>query len=495
MNPGEETRHLPVPSHANDLVQDLGLDVVINAAASGDRFIADVVSNALLNPATTVEQVQHRHQVLTDVLAQPALIRDLYRCTVEALEAERGVRRSWFTQTHSTAALRRAVDVVSVLMDHLRELRRLAEDNRDLVQSAPLQGLLERQAHDLAEDYLDEVSEYLRALRSEAISVDAHLGKWNSVRGYELHRPPAHRPWKELAPPPLGHAYTFVIPPRDDAGADALSAMRDRSVGQVAEVLDRSARHILGWLTELRTQTAFYLGCVNLDQALVDTGTPTCLPTVTPAGDGRLTARGLRDPALALRTGGPVVGNDVEGDGKLLLLITGANSGGKSTFLRSLGLAQMMAQAGMPVAAEQATLDLRTGVFTHFRREEDASMTSGKLDEELRRMSGLVDRLPAGGLVLLNESFASTYEHEGTAIATDVVTALMDRAVRVAYVTHMYALAHAFTESEDARVLPLHAERSDDGTRTFRILPGSPAATSHAVDLWDTVFGAEQTTA
>ena len=65
-----------------------------------------------------------------------------------------------------------------------------------------------------------------------------------------------------------------------------------------------------------------------------------------------------------------MVGNDVHGGGKSLVVITGANQGGKSTFLRSVGLAQLMMQCGMFVAAE-VTGPVCTGVFTHYKREED----------------------------------------------------------------------------------------------------------------------------
>ena len=68
-------------------------------------------------------------------------------------------------------------------------------------------------------------------------------------------------------------------------------------------------------------------------------------------------------------------------------MITGANQGGKSTFLRSVGVAQLMMQTGMFVAAQAFSADVRDHVFTHFKREEDAAMESGKLDEELARMS------------------------------------------------------------------------------------------------------------
>ena len=116
-----------------------------------------------------------------------------------------------------------------------------------------------------------------------------------------------------------------------------------------------------------------------------------------------------------------VIGNDVTGDQKALVMITGANRGGKSTFLRSIGLAQLMMQCGMFVPAESFRANVCHGVFTHFKREEDSSMGSGKLDEELRRMSGIVDQISPYSMALFNESFASTNEREGSEIARQIV--------------------------------------------------------------------------
>jgi DNA mismatch repair ATPase MutS len=83
-----------------------------------------------------------------------------------------------------------------------------------------------------------------------------------------------------------------------------------------------------------------------------------------------------------------------------------------------------MMQCGMFVAARQLRADARAGVFTHCKREEDASMESGKLDEELGRMSGILDQMTPGSMLLCNESFASTNEREGAEIARQIVRAL-----------------------------------------------------------------------
>jgi DNA mismatch repair ATPase MutS len=184
-----------------------------------------------------------------------------------------------------------------------------------------------------------------------------------------------------------------------------------------------------------------------------------------------------------------VVGNDVDADGKQLVMITGANQGGKSTFLRSVGLAQLMLQAGMFVPAQSFRANVCAGVFTHFKREEDASMTSGKLDEELSRMSEIADSVGPTGLLLCNESFASTNEREGSEIARQVVRAMVEAEVKVVFVTHLFDLADSIHRQQLETALFLRAERRPDGGRTFRVLPNEPIPTSYGEDSYRRILG------
>ena len=90
-----------------------------------------------------------------------------------------------------------------------------------------------------------------------------------------------------------------------------------------------------------------------------------------------------------------------------------------------------MMQSGMFVGAQQFTANLCPALFTHYKREEDPTMKRGKLDEELARMSGIVSLLAPNALVLFNESFAATNEREGSEIASQVVRALLEHAVKI----------------------------------------------------------------
>ncbi|MGH3295954.1 MAG: hypothetical protein ACRDP7_29565, partial [Trebonia sp.] len=124
----------------------------------------------------------------------------------------------------------------------------------------------------------------------------------------------------------------------------------------------------------------------------------------------------------------------------------------------------------------------------HYKREEDAAMERGKLDEELDRMSAITDRIAAGGVLLCNESFASTNEREGSQIAREIIRALTEAGVRIVFVTHLYDLAESIYQRADSRALFLRAQREQDGSRTFRLSEGAPQPTSYGEDLYRETF-------
>ena len=127
----------------------------------------------------------------------------------------------------------------------------------------------------------------------------------------------------------------------------------------MANVLARSVDSVVSFFNSLRSELAFYKGCLNLQTALVTKGEPVCTPVPMPADRHYFRATGLYDPCLSLRTDGRTVGNDLDADSKALVVVTGANRGGKTTFLRSVGLAHLMMQCGMFVAARSFSAGVR----------------------------------------------------------------------------------------------------------------------------------------
>jgi DNA mismatch repair ATPase MutS len=362
------------------------------------------------------------------------------------------------------------------------------------MRSEGFQRLLDMVHAELDDEYFGVIDGHLRALRfSGGVLTSARLGAGNKGTGYVLRRASNPNPgWRDrLSTLVHPEGLAFTIPDRDEAGARALSDLRDRGVDLVANALAQATEHVRSFFMMLRVELAFYVGCLNLHDTLAQLDQPVCEPEPLDGG-ATFAAEGLYDASLALKLGGGVVANDVDGADKDLIMITGANQGGKSTFLRSVGVAQLMLQAGMFAPATALRASVASGVFTHFKREEDATMRSGKLDEELRRMSAIADRLAPRGLVLFNESFAATNEREGSEIARQVIRALLDAGVRVVFVTHMFDLADTAYQRHSDRILFLRAERGEDGRRPFQLVPARPLPTSYGEDVYREIFGEDE---
>lgn len=479
------------PANAADLIRDLALRPVLAAMADGDEFLLTTATGSLLRSLTDPETIRYRQQVLIDCLENPAAVRSLYALTVQAIEGEKKIYRGLFN-TYPDAVLRRAIESLTFLLPLLRRLHAMAKQEAETFRSSGFDRFFAMITDELGPVYLDTVSTHLKQLKFRSgLLLSARLGPGNHATGYTLRRA-LHRSWWQVLCDVFTRdrsALSFRISDRDESGHRALSDLRNEGINLAANALTQADDHILDFFTLLRTELGFYVSCLNLYDRLMAMGASICLPKPEPPLQAPvLSARGLYEVPLALAGAGPVVGNDLGADDMALVLITGANEGGKSTFLRAVGAAQLMMQAGMFVSAEYFSASTCQGLFTHFKREEDAALRSGKLDEELARMSGIADHLRSGSMVLFNESFASTNEREGSSISGDIIAALTESGVRVLFVTHLYDLARSLFDAGRPGHLFLQAERLPGGRRTFRLHPGEPTPTSYGEDLYRGIF-------
>ncbi|MGA9778307.1 MAG: MutS-related protein [Limisphaerales bacterium] len=550
-----------LPANEPALTQDLELNTLFRAMAGGDEFLFHVAKRTVLSGLENdLATILYRQAILKDCLRNEAAVREIYDIAVEAIETKRTHWLGVFSR-YPSGILYEAVKLLQMLMGVLAKLKRVADEAgraRSPLSAVNAEGqtsISERRARsdapyqfesegfktffemlkaELADDYFAAVEAQLKELEfKDGVLVSAELGEGNQGVNYVLRKSLRPRPgWFQRIFLRNSSAYTFHIDPRDDGGFRALSELQDRGINLAANAVAQAADHITSFFVMLRTELAFYIGCLNLQHQLAWKGMPVCFPVPVPSGTRKQTCVGLRDACLALVCGRdasarekktvpsglpigtgdaasplpsatrasqpPVVGNDLAADGKNLIIITGANQGGKSTFLRGVGLAQLMMQCGMFVAADSFSADLCRSLFTHYKREEDATMTSGKFDEELARMSGIADALTStlrsatedgsDSLLLFNESFAATNEREGSEIARQIVRALLETRVKIFFVTHLYEFARTFWEDKMDSAVFLRAERQADGQRTFKLLPGEPLETSFGADLYQEVF-------
>ncbi len=478
-----------LPQQADALVADLGLEALFGAMSSGNKPLAEVVKRAVLGSVTDIETICYRQEILKDCMNDPAVVREIYDLAVETLESKR--RNHYFDGgRHPRSILYRAVNLLEMLVAMLRRLRTIVDRHASSFRSEGFCRLFASLAEELDDEYFATIERHLNELKFDrGILLSARLGEGNKGTDYVLRKQSsAHGDWLTRLFAPKAPAFSYELHPRDESGARALSQLNDRGINLVANAVAQSAEHLTSFFEMLRTELAFYVGCLNLHDRLSELGESICLPSPCPVGARRYSATGLYDVSLTLSANGPVVSNDLAADGKTLIIITGANQGGKSTFLRSVGLAQLMMQCGMFAPAEALCADVCERVVTHYKREEDATMNSGKFDEELRRLSDIVDGLRANSLILFNESFAATNEREGSEIARQIVDALIENDVKVFFVTHQYAFAHGLQTRDLPSALFLRAERLDDGRRTFKIAQGAPLETSYGPDLYREVF-------
>ncbi len=487
-HPYQKAEAAKLLSNEEALTKDLELNTLFNAMAGGDKFLFEVAKQTVLaGLRNDIETILYRQSVLKDTLGNYSIVRNIYDVAVEAIEHER--RRWWgiFSKNYPAGTLHSAVELVQVFMGKLGELKRLADEHSEKFDSTGFKTFFAMLNAELADDYFAEVKAHLRELKfNNGVLTSAQLGEGNQATNYVLRQLTDKKPWwLRRVFPGKRRGYTFSIDPRDEAGARALGELRDRGINLVANALAQSADHILSFFAMLRTELAFYLGCANLHRQLEWKNVAVCFPVPAPPGSRTHSCVELREVCLALTTNRPVTGNKLNGDGKRLCIITGANKGGKSVFLRSVGLAQLMMQCGMFVAAESFSADVCRGLFTHYKREEDTEMKSGKFDEELSRMSGIVNAITPDSLLLFNESFAATNEREGSEIASQIVRALLEKRVKIFFVTHLYDFASRF---KNDGALFLRAERQSDGSRTFKLLAGEPLETSFGADLYERIF-------
>lgn len=478
------------PDNVPALITDLELETVFQAMANGDEFVFNVARKAILVAMENdVDTILYRQAILKDCLKRPEIARQLYDLAGEALQKK---KKHWFGlfASHPSSILYDSIELMHLFVDMLRKLRDFAAQHASGFESEGFTALFSMLQRELSDAYFAEINHHLQRLKfHRGVLVSAQLGEGNEGTNYVLRKANRKEPaWLTRVMRKGPPSYTYRIAERDEAGARALSELQDRGINLVGNALAQSVDHVVSFFTVLRTELAFYVGCLNLYERLMKKEEPACFPVPLAAGEGTGHFTGLYDISLTLTMESRVVSNSVNADGKRLVIITGANQGGKTTFLRTFGTAQLMMQCGMFVGAAQFSAEVRRALFTHYKREEDPTMKSGKFDEELARMSEIVDHLVPGSLLLFNESFAATNEREGSEIATQIVRALLEKGLKVFFVTHLYEFAHGFLGRRTADALFLRAERQPDGTRTFRLTEGEPLETSYGEDVYQQVF-------
>jgi DNA mismatch repair ATPase MutS len=472
------------------LIHDLALNILFNTMSCGDKFIHDTITGFILSdlPADS-STILYRQNILIDCLKNPETFNKMYNLCLEAAEAKK--KASWGFLSKGNPPLYYSIKLMDDYIILLKELLEISEQNSLLFESEGFLNLFNDLKTNLDNDFFYWAEIYLKELKFEnGASFSTKIGINNKVSGFTLRSGERKRSgWLKRLFTKEKSVFSFSVDPRDDSGIRALNTIQNNGLVDVSKSLAIATDHIMDFFTHLRVELSFYLGCMNLYDKLSEMKMKTTFPI--PEENNRLVHSfiGLYDLTLSLTMNKPVVSNALEAiDNENVFIITGANKGGKSTFLRSIGVAQIMMQCGMFVPAEYYRANISSQVVTHFKKEEDQSLNSGKFDEELFRMSEMIDKIDSGALVLLNESFSSTNVREGSEIAKQVIKAFSEKKMKVFFVTHLFDFADSIYRESCKNSLFLIAEREQEENRTYKIIQGKPEPTSHGLDLYFQIF-------
>ena len=455
--------------------RDLNLDQITEAAMEG-REAYDLLPIFHL-PLSRVEAVHYRHQVFRD-FSKP----DVFACVASFSERMRGVRATLLETSKLYCNLQKQ-------REHLDTVGRYCEAVNSLTRALTLSDLrssgLIRLRQCLSEYTL---STAFGSLAAETESLQADLsaiayavridGKRIEVSRYGGEPDYAAQVLETFAKFRQGaveaREFTFrsrsVMNHIEEAVVERVARLFPETFSTLARYCDEHRDFLDPVVAEFEREAQFYLAWLEYLKPLEKLGLSVCYPEIS--RDARSShCLDTFDLALAhrlLAEKGTVVANDFELHApERIIVVSGANQGGKSTFARLIGQVHHLAGIGCLVPGREATLPLVDRVLTHFEREERVETLSGKLEESLQRMRRLLGRATRCSLLIMNESFDATTVSDAVFLNREILRRVAERDMLCVCVTFLDELASL---SERTVSYVATVDPQDPATRTHKVV-------------------------
>lgn len=285
-----------------------------------------------------------------------------------------------------------------------------------------------------------------------------------------------HYEWRFEQDSDMNHVEAAIL--------DRVARLQPDAFAALEAYTERHASFLDPTIARFDREARFYLAWIDLmDRVRRGTNLRFCYPDVAPEAR-TVEASAIFDLALAaslVGEGRPVVPNDLElRRGERIVLVSGPNQGGKTTFARAVGQLHHLARIGVPVPGERVRVPLVDAIFTHFERRERVEDLTSKLEDDLRRIQAILEHATPESLVIMNESFTSTTVADQLFIGRRVLRGILDRGPLCVIVTFLDELA-----ALDPAIVSMVGEvdPGNDTRRTFRIIRRPPDGLAYAMAI------------